>query len=62
MLDKIMQVFETCEAEKMKAFEQGIRAQDLSKWNAQADRLELAAYQKIKIFLREARDNGMLEL
>lgn len=52
MLEQIMQVYEACEAEKMQAFERGIEANDLSRWNKEADKIELAAYQKIKAIIR----------
>lgn len=59
LLKKIMDIYDACEDAKVASFEACIRAEDLTEWNATADRLELAAYQKIKMLIREGLHDGM---
>lgn len=52
MLEKIKAIFDECEDEKMKVFEDCVKTQSLMVWYKRADELELKAYQQIKMVLR----------
>ena len=59
MIDELLKIYNDCEDAKIASFEAGIRAEDLTEWNKEADRLELAAYQKFKNIMREVSLNGV---
>ena len=62
MIKDLLKIYNDCEDAKIASFEAGIRAEDLTKWNKEADRLELAAYQKFKDIMREVNLNGLPEV
>lgn len=62
MIEQLLKIYNDCEDAKIAAFEAGIRAEDLTEWNKEADRLELAAYQKFKDIMREVSLNGVPEV